>query len=136
MDILDPVSVACAFIEAVNAGSVVRLGELMTEDHVFVDSDGAEYRGKSRMAPGWGEYLAMVPDYKIMVRETFAAGGKVMMTGEAEGTFVQDGLLKPENHWRVSAAWRAVVRDGKVAVWQLYVNPEPMEKILSRIRET
>jgi hypothetical protein len=136
MDILDPVSVARAFVEAVNAGSVVRLAALMTEDHVFVDSDGAEYRGKSRMVPGWGEYFAMVPDYKIIVRETFAASGTVMMAGEAEGTFAQAGVLKPENHWNVSAAWRAVVRDGKVAVWQLYVNPEPMANILKRIRET
>ncbi len=136
MDTMDPVSVARAFVEAINAGSVVRLAALMTEDHVFVDSDGTENRGKSRMAPGWGDYFAMVPDYKINVRETFAAGGTVMLSGEAEGTFVQGGLLKPENHWRVPAAWRAVVRDGKVAVWQVYVNPEPMADILKRIRET
>jgi len=130
------VEVAMAFVEAVNAGSVARLGELMTEDHVFIDSDGAEYRGKSRMVPGWSEYFAMVPDYQIGVRETFATGGTVMMTGEAEGTFVQDGALKPENHWKVPAAWRAVVKGDKVAVWQLYVNPEPMANIFKRIRGT
>ena len=128
------VEVAKAFVEAVNAGSVGRLAALMTKDHTFIDSDGAEYRGKSKMSPGWGEYFAMVPDYRIMVRETFAAGETVMMAGEAEGTFAQDGLLRPENHWRVPAAWRAVVKDSKVAVWQLYVNPEPMAKILKRLK--
>jgi ketosteroid isomerase-like protein len=128
------VEVAKAFVEAVNAGSVGRLAALMTKDHTFIDSDGAEHRGKSKMSPSWGKYFAMVPDYRIMVRETFAAGETVMMAGEAEGTFAQDGLLKPENHWRVPAAWRAVVRDSKVAVWQLYVNPEPMAKILKRLK--
>jgi ketosteroid isomerase-like protein len=128
------IEVARAFIAAVNSGSAVRLAELMTEDHVFVDSDGAEYRGRSKMTSIWGDYFAMVPDYKIIVREMFAAGGAVMMAGLAEGTFVQGGLLKAENHWRVPAAWRAVIMDGLVAVWQIYVNPEPMEIILGRIR--
>lgn len=127
------IDVAMAFVEAVNAGSADRLARLMTEGHVFIDSDGAEYRGKSRMVPGWRGYFAMVPDYKIMVKETFAAAGTVMMAGEAEGTFSQHGTLKPENHWKVPAAWRAVIEDDKVAVWQLYVNPEPMASILKRI---
>lgn len=124
-----------AFVEAVNAGSAVQLGEMMTEDHVFVDSDGTECRGKSKMVLGWGEYFAMVPDYKIAVREKFAAGATVIFAGEAEGTFVQDGLLKPENHWKVPAAWRAVVKGRRVAVWQVYVNPEPLSRILERVKE-
>jgi ketosteroid isomerase-like protein len=127
------VEAAQAFVESVNMGSVDRLAELMTEDHVFIDSDGAECRGKSRMISGWADYFAMVPDYKITLRETLAEGGTVLMAGEAEGTFVQDGVLKPENHWKVPAAWRVVVKEDQVAVWQLYVNPGPMESILKRI---
>jgi len=129
------VEIAMAFVEAVNAGSVVRLGELMAEDHVFIDSDGQEYSGRPRMIQGWSEYFAMAPDYKIIIKEVLASAGTVLMTGEAEGTFVQDGLLKPENRWRVPAAWRAVVRDGQVANWQVYVNPELMANILKRVRE-
>jgi ketosteroid isomerase-like protein len=128
------VEVAMAFVAAVNTGSVDLLGVLMTKDHVFIDSDGAEYRGRSRMVPGWKEYFNLVPDYKIIVNEAFVAGATVMLTGEAAGTFAQDGLLKTENSWKVPAAWRAVVRGDKVAVWQLYVNPEPMKIILDRIR--
>jgi len=128
------IKVALAFVEAINAGSAARLGELMTEDHAFIDSDGAEYRGKSTMVPGWNDYFAMVSDYRIAVGETFASGRTVMMAGEAEGTFAQDGVLKPENRWKVQAAWRAVVAGEKIAVWQLYVNPEPMVNIFNRIK--
>ena len=126
--------VAIAFVEAVNAGSVDRLAALIPEGHIFIDSDGAEYQGKSRMVLSWRDYFAMVPDYKIIVKGTFAAAGTIMIAGEAEGTFAQDASLKPENHWRVPAAWRAVIEDDKVAVWQVYVNPEPMECILKRIK--
>jgi ketosteroid isomerase-like protein len=128
------IEAALAFVNAINAGSVSRLSELMTEDHVFIDSDGAECRGKTSMTDGWRGYFDMVPDYRITVRETFTAGGTVMLAGEAEGTFVQDRALKPENHWRVPAAWRAVIEGGKVAIWQVYVNPEAMTIILKRVK--
>jgi ketosteroid isomerase-like protein len=129
-----PLQIALAFVEAINAGSAEALAGLMTEGHVFIDSDGTECRGKSSMTDGWRGYFDMVPDYRITVRETFTAGGTVMLAGEAEGTFVQDRALKPENHWRVPAAWRAVIEGDKVAVWQVYVNPEPMGRILGRIK--
>jgi len=123
-----------AFVDAINGGSVERLAALMTEDHVFIDSDGTESRGRSKMVPVWGEYFAMVPDYRIIVKETFAASRTVMAAGEAEGTFIEDGVLRPENHWKAPAAWRAVIKEAKVAVWQVYVNPETMGEILKRIR--
>ncbi len=122
-----------AFISAVNTGSVERISERMTEGHVFIDSDGAEYRGKDRMVMAWEEYLAMVPDYRIIAKEMFVDGATVMVSGEASGTFSHGGVLKPENHWKVPAAWRAETEGNFVAVWQVYVNPGPMEDILKRI---
>jgi hypothetical protein len=131
----NPIDVALAFVEAVNSGSLERLAGLMTEDHVFIDSDGAVTRGREGMTSGWAGYFAMVPDYRIAVRETFAKGLAVVLTGEAEGTFVRAGALSLENHWKVPAAWRAIIESGKVAVWQVYVNPEAMTRILQRIEE-
>jgi ketosteroid isomerase-like protein len=129
-----PLETALAFVDAVNTGSIDRLAVLMTGGHVFIDSDGRESRGKPRMTWGWGEYFAMVPDYRIIIEETFSAGATVMLAGRAEGTFVEAGALKAENHWRVPAAWRAVIEDEKVARWQVYVNPEPMSLILNRLK--
>ena len=128
------IEAALAFVNAINAGSVSRLSELMTEDHVFIDSDGAENRGKLNMTAGWRGYFEMVPDYRIIIKETFSSGGTVMLAGEAEGTFAQDRILRPENHWRVPAAWRAVIEGDKVALWQVYVNPEAMAIILKRVK--
>ncbi|MDH4197093.1 MAG: nuclear transport factor 2 family protein [Candidatus Aminicenantes bacterium] len=131
---MTPRDVVESFVEAVNSHEVGRLAALTTEDHVFIDSDGTENRGRQFVLKGWRGYFAVVPDYRIIAQELFAQGSTVILIGEAEGTFVLEGRLEPENHWRVPAAWRAVVRNGKVAVWQLYVNPEPMARILERVR--
>jgi len=129
-----PVDVARAFVVAINSRSPERLAGLMTEDHVFVDSDGTEHSGRQVMTAQWREYFDLVPDYRITVSEVAAAGMTVLLAGRAEGTFLQDGLLRAGNHWRVPAAWKAVIKGGRVAVWQLYVNPEPMTSVLQRIR--
>lgn len=86
------------------------------------------------MTDAWLDYFTMIPDYRITVTETFSSAGTVMLAGGAEGTFVQDRILRPENHWRVPAAWRAVIVGDKVALWQVYVNPEVMTKIFKRLK--
>ena len=88
------------------------------------------------MYNGWLDYFSMVPDYRIEVIDTFCQGTMVVFLGMAEGTFSEAGKLKSENHWRVPAAWRAVISDDKISRWQLYVNPEPMFSIFNRIKKT
>ena len=127
--------VARAFVDAINSGSVENLSELMTPNHVFIDSDGSEISGHESMREGWANYLAMVPDYKVEVERTLVRDNMVVFLGIASGTFIQEGSLKPENHWTVPAAWRAVVENEKIAVWQLYVNPEPMQQIMERMSD-
>jgi uncharacterized protein (TIGR02246 family) len=123
-----------AFVEAINAHDPERLTALMAEDHVFVDSDGTRQSGTDRLRQSWRGYFALVPDYRIHVEETLVQGPTVALFGEAEGTFAREGRLETEDHWRVPAAWRALVRGGKVAVWQVYVNPEPLMRLLNRVK--
>lgn len=130
----DPASVVRAFVEAINSGSSGRLAALMTKNHVFIDSDGTTSCGRSAVAAAWGGYFDLVPDYRISIEDILAAGGTVLISGRAEGTFVRDGTLRGEDHWRVPAAWKAVVEKERIALWQVFVNPEPMDRILKRIR--
>jgi limonene-1,2-epoxide hydrolase len=128
----DPVAVVRAFVEAINSGSPDRVAEMMTVRHVFIDSDGTETSGRRAMAAAWRDYFSGVPDYRIIVSDALAEGKTVLLAGSAEGTFARDGLLKAANHWRVPAAWRAVVEGERIALWQVYVNPEPMAKALGK----
>ena len=135
---MTPTETARSLVEAINSNDPGQLAKLMTEDHTFIDSDGSEHAGRDEMHRGWKQYFSMVPDLQIHVNEALFRDNTVALFGVAEGTFDQGGDLKAENHWVVPAAWRVVTENGKVAVWQLYVNPEPMVAIFNRIeaRET
>jgi hypothetical protein len=130
---MTPTEIAYSFVDAINSNDPDELAKLMTENHKFIDADGSEHPGRDEMHRGWKQYFSMVPDFRIHVKDALSRDNTVALFGLAEGTFDQDGDLKPENHWVVPAAWRVVVEDEKVAVWQLYVNPEPMVEILNRI---
>jgi len=52
------------------------------------------------MKAGWEGYFHMVPDYEVVVDETFADGNVVVMVGAREGTYAVEGNLLTENRCR------------------------------------
>ena len=120
------------FIAAINQRDIDRICRLMTEDHLFIDSLGAEFRGREVMRKGWAAYFSMVPDYGIEVKDSIADGQRVVVTGMARGTYSPDGKLKPDDGWSTPAAWRAVVDGGRIATWQVFADNEPLRKILRK----
>ena len=126
------VRIAHFFAEAVNGRSVDELSRLMTENHALIDSLGARVEGKAAVSAAWLGYFRMVPDYSIVIEETFADGNVVVMLGIAQGTYSKDGVLRPENQWKTPASWRAVVRGGLVAEWRVYADNEPLRQIARR----
>jgi ketosteroid isomerase-like protein len=104
---------------------VKTLASLMTAHHVFVDSVGNRVQGAASMEAGWRGYFAMCPDYRIETDDVMAKGGVVLAVGEAGGTI--DGVA-----WRTPAAWKAAIRDGKVAEWRVFADNKPVYEILAR----
>jgi ketosteroid isomerase-like protein len=127
-----PEKVARAFADAINRQNANDLAALMTEDHVFIDSLGNRVQGREAMRKAWIGYFGMVPDYTITIRETCGAAGTIIMVGTAQGTLAVDGQILPESYWQTPAAWRAEIRDGQVASWQVYADNEPMRRLLAR----
>jgi hypothetical protein len=74
----------------------------------------------------------MVPDYTIVHTEIFTEGDRIAMFGTAAGTFTKNGTLHKDNHWQTPAAWRAVVKNGKIAVWQVFADNEPLREIMRK----
>ncbi|MBZ5499907.1 MAG: nuclear transport factor 2 family protein [Acidobacteriia bacterium] len=124
--------VVLAFVNAINRRDVEMLCRLMTDDHLFVDAGGAQYRGRETMRSGWRGYFSMVPDYTIEVQEAVADGPVVIVVGTARGTYSPDGNLNPVDRWSTPGAWRAVVASGHVSVWQVFADNEPIRKIMRR----
>jgi len=129
---MDALKIAVEFVDAINKHSVKSISALMADNHRFIDTDGVTVEGRALMKQGWVSYFEMVPDYKITVKETFNSGNRVMLLGEASGTFTTYKMLKPENSWKTPAAWRVVVDDGKVTEWQVYADNKPIREIMRR----
>lgn len=127
-------STAQAFVRAINRQDVDALAELMTDQHVFIDSLGTAFEGRETLRRGWTKYFQIVPDYTVAIEETFCDGSTVVMLGVAEGTFAPDGQLKPENRWTTPTAFRAFIDDGKVAEWRVYCDNDPIRQRMSKAR--
>jgi ketosteroid isomerase-like protein len=129
-----PETVAHAFVNAINNHDVNELAKLMSDPHRFVDSLGTVFEGKEKMRDGWIGYLRMVPDYKIIVDETFSKGPTVVMLGVAQGTYAKDGKIAPHNFWKTPAAWRARIENDKVAEWCIYSDNEPIRRLMNETK--
>src|ERR1700681_2357187 len=118
----NPIKVVVQFEELINGHKVDAICALMAADSEFIDSLGNRIQGTEKLRLAWTGYFQMVPDYSISHSEIFANGNTVAVFGSARGTFSKDGQLAKENSWRTPAAWRVVVKAGKIAVWQVFAD--------------
>jgi ketosteroid isomerase-like protein len=154
-----PIQVVLKFEEMINSRNAESIATLMTADAEFVDSLGHRIQGTEKLRSAWAGYFKMVPDYSISHSEIFADGATVAMFGSAQGTFTKgeagsraehadagagttgqmehsltgrSATKTKENFWRTPAAWRAVVKGGKIALWQVYADNEPIRAIMRK----
>jgi ketosteroid isomerase-like protein len=125
---MNPGEILQQWLTAINGHHASALAALMGADHVFVDSLGNRVTGAKSMEAGWRGYFAMCPDYWIRADHAMADGETMLVAGEAGGTI--DG-----EPWRTPAAWKVVIRDGKVAEWQVFADNKPVYEILGRRRK-
>jgi len=123
---------ATQFVKRINAHDVDGLIELMTPDHIFVDSLG-ERSSRPAIENGWRRYFEMVPDYWVRIERRIMAGDTTILIGSAGGTYAAKGApRKSKDRWETPAVWIARTRRGKVAEWRIYADNEP---IRARMRE-
>jgi ketosteroid isomerase-like protein len=127
-----PVETVLKFEQLINSRSPDAICGLLTEDSVFIDSLGNRAAGMDYLRKAWAGYFKMVPDYLISHSDIFSSGETVAMLGSAQGTFSKGGPLNNEDFWKTPAAWRAVVKDGKIALWQVFADNEPIRAIMRR----
>lgn len=129
---MNPVETVLEFLHRINQRDPDKLVELMTEDHVFVDSLGNSTQGREKMRAAWRGYYAFCPDYWVTHEEIFPNGQTVAVFGAAGGTIAAQGDLPAANKWRIPAAWLAVVQGDLVEEWRVYADNKPVYDIVSR----
>jgi len=130
---LNPVALVLQFEQAINSRNPEAICSLMASDGEFIDSLGNRIQGTEKLRSAWTGYFKMVPDYSISHSEIFAQGDTVAVFGSAQGTFSKDGQLRKEDFWKTPAAWRAVIKNGKIAIWQVYTDNEPIRAVMRKL---
>lgn len=132
----NPVELVLRFEQLINSRNPEAICSFMAGDGEFIDSLGNRIRGAEKLRSAWTGYFKMVPDYSISHSDIFADGNTIAIFGSAQGTFAssnsKEGQLAKENFWKTPAAWRAVVKDNKIAVWQVFADNEPIRAIMRR----
>ena len=126
----DPARVAIRFVNEINRHDVPAILALMSDDHLFVDGLGQETRGKERLREAWTAYFGWFPDYRILIENHLEEGIVVGLFGSASGTYAVNGELSPTRRWKIPAAWKAIVREGRVEHWQVYADNEPVWEVM------
>jgi ketosteroid isomerase-like protein len=111
-----------AFNNAINGGDVELLSSLMTDDFTFIDASGAAHSGIKEMIEGWKDFFCMFPDYKNNFEIILQDGKLVVAIGTASGTYNGNRGPVPENRIKWTAAWKAIVENEKIKLWQVYAD--------------
>lgn len=120
-----------SFVARINERNPDELAKLMSDNHTFVDAHGNQVVGREQMIVGWRGYFEWFPDYLIEVTDVFAggaaeAGETFALFGFASGSFKGN----TDATWRLPAAWKAVVKDGRITLWQVFADTKiPFESM-------
>ena len=110
------------FIDAINNANLDKMVDLMTIDHVFVDSQDNKTIGKDKMRQAWMGYFALFPDYRIEINEILEKDNLIGIFGYASGTYRNMITEDKSNYWRIPAAWRVLVKENQIKCWQVYAD--------------
>ena len=125
-------SIVSQFIEAINQQDVNRIFELISEDHVFINSHGKSTSGKQNMKQAWKSYFDFFPDYTIEVTEVIESEGVVGVFGWASATYMNKRNKQDSNYWRLPCAWKGVVANKKLRVWQVFSDTKIPYEIIEK----
>ncbi len=117
------------FVQLTDDHNVNVMVDLMTEDHKFMDAIGGVVSDRQPMGSGWIGYFKWFPDYKIEVKETYSFGDTFVVLGFASGTYA--GRRPNRIHWRLPAAWKAVVKWVRIEEWNVYCDTRKPYEIIA-----
>lgn len=126
----DTIKTVEAFIEAINKRDLYRISALVSEDYTFIDASGHVDKHRENIIAGWTKYFQMFPDYRIKVDEIISDETIVAVFGSAFGTYNGKRGLIPENRIGMPAAWKAIVENDKIKLWEVYADWSEGVKII------
>ncbi len=116
----DPKLTTLQFNEYINNQNIKGLTNLMTEDHIFIDSEG---NFNKDMINGWKRFFKDHPTYKNIFTRVESRENLVIIIGYA--LWSKDS--KEEDH----CIWTAIIENDLLVNWRLYKDIEDNRKKLN-----
>jgi ketosteroid isomerase-like protein len=113
---LPPVAAVIGFIDAINRGDVDRLVALMSPGHRLQVLHEPALVGREANRAAWHGYVTAFPDYVIYPDRFAHRGDEVFVLGSTTGSHLG---LPDQDERELKVIWRATVRDGLLALWQV-----------------
>jgi hypothetical protein len=119
---IDAESIALQFNDYINNQNLNGLVNLMTGNHVFIDSANNRITGKSNNEANWRKFFELFPGYRNIFEAVRSTDLAVIMRGYS---------VCPDDRLNNSRAiWVARIVGGKVDEWHVYFDTEENRKFL------
>jgi ketosteroid isomerase-like protein len=124
--------IVLSFIKAINDHDVDKIYKLMSNGHVFIDGSGGKHEGKTGMKEGWQNYYQMFPDYIVEITDIMENDSVIGLFGYASGTYKINKNKSYGTFWKTTAAWKAIVENQKIKLWQVYCDYTRLMEIIKK----
>jgi len=119
-----------SFVDAINKHDLDGMFALMHDQHTLIDAHENKVTGTMKLKVAWNGYFELFPDYRIEMTDMLLNGHTIVVVGLASGTYRGLKTATSETSWRLPAAWKAIVVNGKLASWQVFADTKvPFEII-------
>ncbi|NTW31542.1 MAG: nuclear transport factor 2 family protein [Bacteroidetes bacterium] len=120
------------FVNFINQHDTEGISKLMSEEHVFTDSQGNIIQGRENMKKAWELYFEWFPDYTIEITDVIQGETCVAAFGFANGTFHNLHNEKNLNHFHLPSSWKIVLENDLVKKWQVFSDTKIPFEIMER----
>jgi ketosteroid isomerase-like protein len=103
--------VVMAFNDCISRRDLAGLSNMMTDDHVFIDSANHTVSGKEQCIKAWRGFFAAFPDYRNDFERVAVVGREAIIAGHS---VCSDARLAGP------ALWTAKVDGQLIAQWRVY----------------
>ena len=104
-------SIVMSFNDCISRRDLGGLSNLMTDDHVFIDSGNNTIAGKERCVEAWRAFFATFPDYRNHFERVLSVDSEAVIVGHSVCSDVR--LAGP-------ALWTAKMKGELIAEWRVY----------------
>jgi ketosteroid isomerase-like protein len=114
-------AIVLSFNDCINTRDLDGLSQLMTDDHVLIDTAGAAVSGKSACLSAWQRFFAAFPDYRNVFDRIQSAQDIVAASGRSSCS--ESRLAGP-------ALWRATIGGTRIREWRVYEDTKDVRRTL------